>query len=432
MAAYADNKELKKLLCRFYSNGICRYMNNCPFSHNSDTSFVIPENVCIFFLLNQCRYGHNCQFAHQDINSILASINFNSNDQFKLNSSSSSETTSFPSSSSLSKCLSNSSQYFNTNRDSSSTSLTQNEVQHSLAKHSRSWSTSLSHHTGTKTYAQACKEDRKEDQEELMQELKKRLPLCPYALVADSCPQIETCTYLHGDRCEYCDCMCLHPHDEQQRKDHREECIKEHEREMEQAFAFQRSLDKACGICMDLIMEKEAPGERRFGILEKCDHIFCLSCIRKWRSTKQFDKKTIRSCPECRVFSSFVIPSKYWYDNSEDKDRLIAEYKKVLSEKPCKHFKQGQGECPFAGACFYLHAYPDGRKAEMPPPQIRRRENQDGESDNFRVSSNCCYVQCVTCILNSHHLLFLFYLAFSSHRTCYCGTYWMIAGGFFR
>jgi hypothetical protein len=55
------------------------------------------------------------------------------------------------------------------------------------------------------------------------------------------------------------------------------------------------------------------------------------------------------------------------------------------STKPCKYFKQGQGECPFAGACFYLHAYPDGRKAEMPPPRQRRRQNHDGELETLRV-----------------------------------------------
>lgn len=45
---------------------------------------------------------------------------------------------------------------------------------------------------------------------------------------------------------------------------------------------------------MDMILEKEPPNERRFGILEKCNHVFCLSCIRKWRQTKQFDNRTIR------------------------------------------------------------------------------------------------------------------------------------------
>ncbi|XP_074605257.1 E3 ubiquitin-protein ligase makorin-1-like [Brevipalpus obovatus] len=208
---------------------------------------------------------------------------------------------------------------------------------------------------------------------------KRLLQLCPYARVSDHCPQAD-CVYLHGDKCDFCNCLCLHPFNNEQRNTHRDECIREHEKEMEQAFAIQRSTDKACGICMDIILDKELPVERRFGILESCDHIFCLSCIRKWRQTEQLDKKTIRSCPECRVFSSFVIPSQYWYDSGEEKDKLIANYKKALSQKPCKYFKQGQGQCPFAGACFYLHAYPDGRKAEEPPPTLRRRGNHSNNS----------------------------------------------------
>lgn len=99
---------------------------------------------------------------------------------------------------------------------------------------------------------------------------------------------------------------------------------------MELSFAVQRSLDKTCGICMDIVVEKEPPSERRFGILEKCTHIFCLTCIRKWRNTKQFDNKTIRACPECRIPSDFVTPSKYWVESSDEKDKLIEDYKKAL------------------------------------------------------------------------------------------------------
>lgn len=48
----------------------------------------------------------------------------------------------------------------------------------------------------------------------------------------------------------------------------------------------------------------------RFGILEGCKHCFCLKCIRKWRGNQneQFEKEVIRSCPECRIQSNFVIP----------------------------------------------------------------------------------------------------------------------------
>lgn len=41
--------------------------------------------------------------------------------------------------------------------------------------------------------------------------------------------------------------------------------------------------------------------------------------------------------------------------------------------KPCKYFNEGKGDCPFAGSCFYKHAYPDGRIAELDAPKPRRR-----------------------------------------------------------
>ena len=66
------------------------------------------------------------------------------------------------------------------------------------------------------------------------------------------------------------------------------------EEDMELSFAIQRSKDKACGICMETIMEKAESHERRFGILSDCIHTYCLSCIRKWRSAKQFENKIVR------------------------------------------------------------------------------------------------------------------------------------------
>ena len=73
-----------------------------------------------------------------------------------------------------------------------------------------------------------------------------------------------------------------------------QECLAQHERDMELSFAIARSREKVCGICMDTVMEKDPPSEQRFGIMSDCTHCFCLSCIRKWRGSKQFDSKTIR------------------------------------------------------------------------------------------------------------------------------------------
>lgn len=159
----------------------------------------------------------------------------------------------------------------------------------------------------------------------------KDLPLCPYSLASGECPFPEgQCNYLHGETCDLCYSPCLHPFNDTQRRLHRDECLREHEREMELSFAVQRSKDKVCGICMDTVVEKKPITASRFGILEKCNHIFCLDCIRKWRGTKQFDSRTIRACPECRVSSDFVVPSKYWIEDQDDKEKLIQDYKAAL------------------------------------------------------------------------------------------------------
>ncbi len=68
----------------------------------------------------------------------------------------------------------------------------------------------------------------------------------------------------------------------------------EHEKNMQVAFAFQRSKDVACGICMEVILEKSSPKDRKFGLLSNCNHPYCLACIRKWRSAKQYEKKVVR------------------------------------------------------------------------------------------------------------------------------------------
>lgn len=47
-----------------------------------------------------------------------------------------------------------------------------------------------------------------------------------------------------------------------------------------------------------------------------------------------------------------------------------------LRKKPCKYFEQGKGTCPFGGKCLYLHAYPDGTRAE--PEKPRKQLSSEG------------------------------------------------------
>jgi len=162
--------------------------------------------------------------------------------------------------------------------------------------------------------------------------------LCPFMLKSGVCRN-DTCGYAHGAMCEFCGKYCLDPMDENQQRNHTSECIANHEQEMEIAFLIQKSKEKTCGICFDIVWEKDGR-EQRFGILPNCNHCFCLECIRKWRQAKQFDNKIIRACPECRTCSDFVCPSSFWVDNSEEKEKLISKYKSALREKDCKYFKK--------------------------------------------------------------------------------------------
>ncbi|VDM72711.1 unnamed protein product, partial [Strongylus vulgaris] len=176
-----------------------------------------------------------------------------------------------------------------------------------------------------------------------------QLPLCPYFEMGEC--NNENCQFVHGLICDMCSRACIHPYDEKQQKQHFavrffsssiidfylmvQECLQQHEMAMEQAFAEAKGKGKCCGICMENIMEKSL----RFGILENCRHCFCLDCIREWRRNQTFDTEVVRSCPECRQHSNFVIPSILWVEDEEEKRILFEVYRNNMAQKQCKYYK---------------------------------------------------------------------------------------------
>ncbi|XP_003420670.2 probable E3 ubiquitin-protein ligase makorin-3 [Loxodonta africana] len=188
-------------------------------------------------------------------------------------------------------------------------------------------------------------------------------PLCQYAAVGE-CPDGENCMYLHGEVCDMCGLQALHPVNEAQRAEHVRACIEAHERNMEFSFAVQSSMDKVCGICMEIVYEKPSAGLRRFGILSNCNHSYCLRCIRVWRKATQFQNRVVKSCPQCRVTSHLVIPSEFWVEDEAKKKQLIKDYKKAMSKKPCRYFMESRDRCPFGNHCFYRHVNPERQREE--------------------------------------------------------------------
>eukprot|EP00930_Biecheleria_cincta_P043157 TRINITY_DN29671_c0_g1_i1.p1 TRINITY_DN29671_c0_g1~~TRINITY_DN29671_c0_g1_i1.p1 ORF type:complete len:502 (+),score=82.46 TRINITY_DN29671_c0_g1_i1:152-1507(+) len=138
-------------------------------------------------------------------------------------------------------------------------------------------------------------------------------------------------------------------------------------RKPKQQAAERRILDPEfveCGICFENVLQKG----QRFGILETCDHAFCLSCIRSWRREReQQDRQNLRLCPVCRKESFFVVPSDKILFDPDEKKQIIDEYKNEMGRIPCKLFDYGRGHCPFGTSCFYAHLNPDGTR-HVPAP----------------------------------------------------------------
>ncbi|XP_068163665.1 probable E3 ubiquitin-protein ligase makorin-1 [Antennarius striatus] len=196
-----------------------------------------------------------------------------------------------------------------------------------------------------------------------------RKQLCFYAAIG-KCRYGINCAYLHGDVCNMCELQVLHPTDISQRSEHTKACMEAHEKDMELSFAIQRSEYMMCRMCIEVVLEKANPSERRFGILVNCSHCYCLKCIRTWRRAMC---DITKSCPECRIISNFVIPSEFWVEDKDDKLKLIQKYKDGMRNKPCRYFDEGRGTCPFGAICFYKHAFPGGRLEEAQPPRQQRR-----------------------------------------------------------
>lgn len=84
------------------------------------------------------------------------------------------------------------------------------------------------------------------------------------------------CEYFALGNCKYGEkCAYLHP------KGHMNQYVN-------QNYKFNADEDADCSVCLDRVLAKG----KQFGILEACDHVFCLQCIRGWRAT--FDKKTTK------------------------------------------------------------------------------------------------------------------------------------------
>jgi len=139
-----------------------------------------------------------------------------------------------------------------------------------------------------------------------------------------------------------------------------------------------------CGICY----EKIPSTGRTLGLLANCNHVFCYNCIKKWRSTV-LNLSSVKSCPLCRKISFYIIPSSIFPKNEEEKNLIIAEYRKSRMKIRCKYFKYPEHQfCPFGDECFYAHLLPNGERAVLGPPHVQLEYRSSQNTDLHYISQS--------------------------------------------
>ena len=155
-------------------------------------------------------------------------------------------------------------------------------------------------------------------------------------------------------------------------------CLYSHTALSTEASANDRS--DICEICCESILKKSA----KYGLLECCDHIFCLNCIREWRNQKFVqDRVNLRKCPICRLESFMIVPSARFLVGWE-KQVELEQYKSHLAGLPCRNFANGTGKCQFGTSCLYSHLV-DGERVE-PVSDFKLISGADGKRTKKMVS----------------------------------------------
>ncbi|XP_054720602.1 E3 ubiquitin-protein ligase makorin-1-like [Uloborus diversus] len=115
--------------------------------------------------------------------------------------------------------------------------------------------------------------------------------------------------------------------------------------------------DTLCGICLENVSEKVT--DRKFGIMQNCNHTFCFSCIEAWRNVNQDDlppelRRPKKSCPTCRRDSDVVAPCLRHITDPLEKEKLIEEYRIMMKCLDCEVYKH-YGVCAEGENCLYDH-----------------------------------------------------------------------------
>lgn len=160
--------------------------------------------------------------------------------------------------------------------------------------------------------------------------------------------------YYKTQKCRYEECSFAHITEEKFAKEYycrsgkrcySYNCIFQHTDEPIEA----KDSETMCGICYEDIIDTN----KRYGLLQNCNHIYCLNCIKTYRSGQMNSSISLTNrlkCPICREHSRFVLPSKYNLKGEHKKNG----FKRFYEKRQAKSCYYGLS-CPRIKSCPFKH-----------------------------------------------------------------------------
>jgi hypothetical protein len=293
-----------QVYCKFLKNeGYCAKGKYCEFSHDKNTSKVL----CKAFLSGKCYHGKNCSFSHASSSNTQSLVRPPIVSGKSKPVAVSTETSS--SSSSASQARTDSSAIAGNSKQAFSVSSAWGEKDEDIDGvyfYGAPGSFPLSNDAtkAESSYAGIAKK-----QVEPLDDLSEATSSTSKATTRQICK-----FYLSGS-CRYGN-FCRNSHEV-------EEELKPSELDI---------IDCECGICIS------NPEDGMYGLLNNCDCVFCLKCIRDWRKDGLDivkDNQRVRMCPLCRVESFFICPSPKAL-RGVSKQRALDAYRLSLKQIQCK------------------------------------------------------------------------------------------------
>lgn len=132
-------------------------------------------------------------------------------------------------------------------------------------------------------------------------------------------------------------------------------------------FTVWKSPHCTCYLCQEVVFQKKSLSGRRFGVLQNCNHIFCVRCIQEHiKKNIEFNKikheykveELLRRsiiCPVCKLPSSVVMTSEKSLLDAKERKIYKKVFDKFLCNIPCPFVKRGITEC----FCKTKHEFPE-------------------------------------------------------------------------